>query len=357
MEICNILKYDRSLFPGKAIFFYKTSDSDFVPLEAEVSRIRGPKAGFTEAFTPQFKPKSLAPQDLTHINLLTLEECYVPPNVQFLYCRFSLRVQANSLEPSGCSDPAVFLLLKEFALKFKDCGGYKELANRYCKNLLLGTWLWRNQNTGNTQIEIKTSSGSSYIIKNTRHLAWESTWQEAEQKVLDELSNEVEKALTDPRIYWNADITARIETAFCQEIYPSQVLANKADEGEPSKVFVKTKCIDGRYAVSFNSVKIGAALQLIDDWWEESTLKRLRVHEYGADKELGITRRNAESEFNFYTLIANCESHLSDLDELLTKQSFDIPPNVYYLFSVFIKGGMFQKKAEPKKKPALEKKI
>lgn len=221
MEICNILKYDRSLFPGKAIFFYKTSDSDFVPLEAEVSRIRGPKAGFTEAFTPQFKPKSLAPQDLTHINLLTLEECYVPPNVQFLYCRFSLRVQANSLEPSSCSDPAVFLLLKEFALKFKDCGGYKELANRYCKNLLLGTWLWRNQNTGNTQIEIKTSSGSSYIIKNTRLLAWESTWQEAEQKVLDELSNEVEKALTDPRIYWNADITARIETAFCQEIYPS----------------------------------------------------------------------------------------------------------------------------------------
>ena len=158
MELCNILKYDRSLYPSKAVFFYKTADSDFVPLEADVNKIRGSKSGFTEAFTPQFLPKNISPQDLTHNNILTLEECYVPPNVEHIFCRFSLRVQANSLAPSGCSDPEVFSLLKELATIFKECGGYKELATRYCRNILLGTWLWRNQNTGNTQIEIKTSN-------------------------------------------------------------------------------------------------------------------------------------------------------------------------------------------------------
>lgn len=50
MELCNILKYDRSLYPGKAVFFYKTPDSNFVPLEADINKIRGPKSGFTEAF-------------------------------------------------------------------------------------------------------------------------------------------------------------------------------------------------------------------------------------------------------------------------------------------------------------------
>jgi len=349
MEISNILKYDRSLYPSKAVFFYKTVDCDFVPLEADVNRIRGPKAGFTEAFTPQFSPKNVSPQDLTHNNILTLEECYVPPNVEHIYCRFSLRIQANSLVPSGCSNPEVFSLLEELAKGFKECNGYKELATRYCRNILLGTWLWRNQNTGNTEIEVKTSTANHYYINNTRKIAWESTWPHEEQNVLDELSNEMQNALVDPNIFWSADITAKIETGFCQEIYPSQILSDKPKQGEASKQFVKSKCIDGRHAVSFNSVKIGAAIQSIDDWWDSDASKRLRVHEFGADKELSITRRPPDSERNFYSLLINTERHITELKKNSSNKKGVINPNIYYLFSVLIKGGMFQKKAETKK--------
>ena len=74
MELSNVLKYERSLFPSKAVFFYKTASSDFVPLEAEINRISGQKSGFTDAYTPQFKSKNLAIQDLAYSNLLTLEE-------------------------------------------------------------------------------------------------------------------------------------------------------------------------------------------------------------------------------------------------------------------------------------------
>ena len=346
MEISNILKYDRSLFPGKAVFFYKTKDCDFVPLEAEVNRIRGPKSGFTEAFTPQFSPKNLSTQDLAFNNILTLEECYTPPNVEHIYCRYSLRVQANSLMPSGCSNPEVFALLQEFATAFKKCEGYKELALRYSRNILLGSWLWRNQNTGNTEIEVKTSTGKCFSIKNTRKLAWESAWSDKEHAVLEALSLEIKNALTDPNAFWNADITAKIETSFCQEIYPSQVLKDKPQQGEASKQFVKSKCIDGREAVSFNSVKVGAAIQSIDDWWDEDAAKRLRVHEFGADKELNITRRPPDSERNFYTLLKSTEHHISQLKK---SKPGAISPNIYYIFSVLIKGGMFQKKAETKK--------
>ncbi len=353
MELCNVLKYDRSLYPSKAVFFYKTAESDFVPLEAEINRIRGQKAGFTEAFTPQFKSKNLAPQDLAHCNPLILEECYVPPNVEHIYCRFSLRVQANSLNPAGCSEPTVFALLEEFAATFKACGGYKELATRYCKNVLLGTWLWRNQNTGNSQIEIKTSSGNCYQIANTRQLAWDSRWPADAQQVLEELSHEVHQALADPTVFWQANITAKIETAFCQEIYPSQSFGEKAAQGEASKQFAKVKCVDGRYAVSFNSVKIGAALQLIDDWWGDDS-KRLRIHEYGADKELGVARRAPESKQSFYSLFVNAEVYLAELKQQLAEDEYSISPNIYYLFAVLIKGGMFQKKAEAKSKSKAE---
>lgn len=348
MELCNVLKYDRSLYPSKAVFFYKTADSDFVPLEAEITRIRGQKAGFTEAFTPQFKSKNLAPQDLTHCNPLTIEECYVPPNVDHIYCRFSLRVQANSLKPSGCSDPEVSSLLEKLSAAFKKCDGYQELATRFCKNLLLGTWLWRNQNSGNTQIDIKTSTGKCYQISNTRQLAW-NIWSDEAQTVLDELSKEMHLALTDPNVFWNADITAKIETVFCQEIYPSQTFGEKSAEGETSKQFTKVKCTDGRYAVSFNSVKIGAAIQSIDNWWDQDDVKRLRVHEYGADKELGIARRSPESALSFYTLFVNTELYLAELKQQAAEPGHLIHPNIYYLFAVLIKGGMFQKKAETKK--------
>ncbi|MDP5032819.1 MAG: type I-F CRISPR-associated protein Csy3 [Paraglaciecola sp.] len=345
MELCNLLKYDRSLYPSKAVFFYKTAESDFVPLEAEINRIRGQKSGFAEAYTPQFNPKNLAPHDLAYCNPLTIEECYVPPNIQHIYCRFSLRVQANSLKPSGCSDHRVSSLLEELSKAFYRCNGYKELASRFCKNLLLGTWLWRNQNTGNTQINIKTSTGRLYQINNTRQLAWD-VWSDDAQAVLDELSTEMVLALTDKNVFWSADVTAKIETSFCQEIYPSQVFTEKPERGESKKNFAKVRCDNGRYAVSFNSVKIGAAIQLIDNWWDGDAL--LRVHEYGADPVLGIARRSPESELSFYSLFVNAERYLEELSKQIAMPEPIIHPNIYYIFAVLIKGGMFQKKTEKK---------
>lgn len=345
MELTNVLKYDRSLFPSKAVFFYKSADSDFVPLEAEINRIRGQKSGFTDGFTPSFTTKNLAIQDLAYSNILTIEECYVPPNVQHIYCRFSLRIQANSLKPSGCNDPSVFELLKNFSLEFYKCNGYKELAYRYCKNLLLGTWLWRNQNTGNTQISVKSSTGKIFIIQNTRELDW-NVWPDEALSALKGLSEEVELALTNKNFFWNAEITAKLETSFCQEIFPSQVVTEKVGRGEVSKKFVKVRCIDGRHAVSFNTVKIGAAIQTIDDWWKGDNL--LRVHEYGADQQLGIARRSPESEISFYSLFVNVEKYLEELTLAVSEPAPSIRTEIYYIFAVLIKGGMFQKKAAQK---------
>ena len=327
------------------MFFYKTAVSDFVPLEAEINRIRGQKSGFTDAFTPSFKPKNLAIHDLAYSNLLTIEECYVPPNVEHVYCRFSLRIQANSLKPSGCYDPNVFELLKNFSLAFHKCNGYKELAYRYCKNLLLGTWLWRNQNTGNTQISVKSSTGKIFTIQNTRELDW-NVWPGEALSALKGLSEEVELALTNKHYFWHAEITAKLETSFCQEIFPSQVLTEKVERGEASKQYVKVRCIDGRYAVGFNTVKIGAAIQTIDDWWKGDNL--LRVHEYGADQQLGIARRSPESEISFYSLFVNVEKYLEELTQAVSEPAPSISPEIYYIFAILIKGGMFQKKAAQK---------
>ena len=87
MELCTHLSYSRSLSPGKAVFFYKTAESDFVPLRIEVAKISGQKCGYTEGFDANLKPKNIERYELAYSNPQTIEACYVPPNVDELYCR------------------------------------------------------------------------------------------------------------------------------------------------------------------------------------------------------------------------------------------------------------------------------
>lgn len=107
MECCKHLSYVRSLSPGKAVFFYKTSESDFVPLTVETHKIRGMKSGFTEGYDSQSKVKTADQKALAYGNPHQLDVCFTPPNIDEVFCRFSLRVEANSLEPGTCDDPKV----------------------------------------------------------------------------------------------------------------------------------------------------------------------------------------------------------------------------------------------------------
>ena len=64
MELCKHLSYSRSLSPGKAVFFYKTADSDFVPLRVETARVVGQKSGYSEGFDANFQPKNVERYEL-----------------------------------------------------------------------------------------------------------------------------------------------------------------------------------------------------------------------------------------------------------------------------------------------------
>ena len=86
MELCKHLSYSRSLSPGKAVFFYKTADSDFVPLRVETARVVGQKSGYSEGFDANFQPKNVERYELAYGNPQTIEACYVPPNIGELYC-------------------------------------------------------------------------------------------------------------------------------------------------------------------------------------------------------------------------------------------------------------------------------
>ncbi|HEH9401816.1 TPA: type I-F CRISPR-associated protein Csy3 [Aeromonas sobria] len=343
MELCTHLSYCRSLSPGKAVFFYKTAGSDFVPLQIEVTKINGQKSGYTEGFDADLRPKNIERYELAYSNPQTIEVCYVPPNVDELYCRFSLRVEANSMKPHVCSSPEVWSVLNRLAHVYLHLGGYYELARRYSMNLLMGAWLWRNQYTQGTEIEIKTSHGSIYHISDARRLSWADRWPESEDKKLKQLASEIENALSKPNVYWFADVTATLKTGFCQEIFPSQKFTERPkDNYVARRQLAVTECSNGELAACINPQKIGAALQKIDDWWASDADVALRVHEYGANHEALTALRHPATDHDFYHILAKADQFSNQM-ELLESGSGEIQRDVHYLMAVLVKGGLFQK--------------
>ncbi len=341
IELARNLSYRRSLSPGKAVFFYKMKDSEFEPLEAESSRLRGVKSSFSEAYDGKGKTKNDdAVGKLPFGNPIFIESCFVPPLVEHIYCRFSLRAESNVMQPLVCSDLKLAEHLKTLAIRYRETGGFDVLAKRYCINLMLGTWLWHNQHARNIELSISVSDYDDVLTVSIPKQQGNDPlcWDESSRTVHKILSSGISRAFYDPQKYWFADITAKIKVEFCQEVFPSQVLVDKAElKDSPAKQFAKVATSDGRAAVCFTSTKVGAALQMIDDWWEEGAEKLLRVSEYGADREFLIARRSPSTGKDFYSILYDSEKLLKNSVEN------EICPDYHYLMAVLAKGGMFQK--------------
>lgn len=346
MEICNHLNYMRSLSPGKAVFFYRTQENDFNPLRVDKTSINGQKAGLSDGYDNRFSPLNLEPHALTYSNLHTIDSCYVPPGVNEVSCRFSLRAEANSLEPHICSEDKIRKILCNLAACYRDKGGYTELARRYSKNILMGSWLWRNRHTRGTTINIETSSGCKVDITDSRMLSWNEIWKKEDQTQLLNLTEELAEALSNPRIYWFADITAHLKVGFCDEIFPSQKFVDNVAKGEPSRQLATVNLDDGRESACFTAIKVGAAIHQIDDWWSSDADKPLRVHEYGADRTNMVAMRHPLTQKDFYHLLTRVEVLMHQLRVCKSGDGSDIPSDIHFVMSVLIKGGMFQRGKE-----------
>lgn len=344
MELCSQLNYVRSLSPGKAYFYYLDDNQRMCPIQIDRTHLRAPKSGYAEAYTGHFKAKNVAPQDLAFSNPQYIEECYVPPGIDDIYCAFSLRIRANSLFPEVCAGADTRELLSELATTYQKLGGYKELARRYAKNILMATWVWRNRDCRNIEVEVKTEN-DVWKIKDARYLDWYGKWDKKSQASLDGLTEYLANALSDRTGYFNMDIQAKLSVGWGDEVYPSQEFLDEKIPGKPTKQLAKVALNGTDESAAYHSQKVGAAIQLIDDWWQEDADKPLRVNEYGADKEYVIARRHSVSKRDFYFLISKSEVHIESM-----RKSGQIEDDIHFIMGVLVKGGVFSGASKKSKK-------
>lgn len=336
MKLCKQLNYVRSLSSGKACFYFVDEHEKIQPISIDRTKLRGSKGDYSQAYTGELKRKNVASHELAQGNIHYIEECYVPPTVNEIYCAFSLRIKANSLQPEICSDPEVRATLTQLATIYDENGGYEELAQRYAKNILLGTWLWRNRECRAVKIEVLNSAQDTFVIENALKLSWYGRWDKPSQQALKGLTIYITKALSDHQDYFYMDIKASMSVGWGDEVYPSQEFLDQKEKGKPTKKLAITHLPNGDETVAFHGQKIGAAIQSIDDWWQDDADKPLRVNEYGADREYVIARRHSSLNKDFYYLVSQAEHWIKVL-----QQSDSIPDEVHYIMSVLVKGGLF----------------
>ncbi|MBY8222924.1 type I-F CRISPR-associated protein Cas7f/Csy3 [Vibrio fluvialis] len=205
------------------------------------------------------------------------------------------------------------------------------------------TTVWRNRECRSIRVAVKTED-KEWVITDARFLDWYGSWSKDSQLALDEFTDYLSQALSDRTSYFNMDIQAKLTVGWGDEVYPSQEFLDVKEAGKPTKQLAKV-LVNGAESAAFHSQKIGAAIQLIDDWWDENADKPLRVNEYGSDKEYVIARRHSSLKRDFYSLAVKTESYVESMRETNL-----IPDDVHFIMAVLTKGGVFSGASKKGKK-------
>lgn len=335
MKLPNRLTYTRSISPSIGVFLSVNADGNMVPLNIKTVKVLGQKSSASEAFDKKAAIKG----GTTHAKLAegnphTVEYCHVPYECNTLLCKFSLRVNANSIRASNCNDNDVYDSLRLLSEAYENSGGYKYLAERYVENLFKGAWLWRNSDALNINIKVTTQRKLEILSENITLKKYDESYPK-NLTGYSELIEQFSQALCDPKLCLFLEVEAQITPSFMQEIFPSQAFTEK--NSDVGRVYQNTK-IEGKRAAILGSYKIGAALALIDDWYPDAD-EKIRVGAFGVIKNKNTSVRHPDTKQDLYSLLMDTENITKNLNS-----NKDIKSNnkAHFVIANLIKGGLFQ---------------
>ncbi|WP_422476277.1 type I-F CRISPR-associated protein Cas7f/Csy3 [Endozoicomonas sp. ALB032] len=309
MKLCSQHAQQRSIYLGKGLFFWVDNEAREHPLLPDTTTIAATKEGYAEAYAAKGGVKeSCQPSSLSHANIQTIQEVYMPPESEALVVRFSIRIKAHSGQLYQCDRPEMKEAVARLSDAYKEVGGYRVLARRYLENLLLGNWLWENQYTLGTEIRLHDCRDKDQmIIDHVETRRWNRELDDLEESI-EKWVDRFEKALTSLRDSCSLLVEARLMLPLCSEVFPSQAFA----DGESRSKLLATCEINSEEQVVFSRHKLGAALHEIDDWFPGAT-SRKKVSAYCADRKELTAHRHPSTGKDYFSLLKNIERYIEFL--------------------------------------------
>ena len=340
IELCSQHSQQRSIYIGKGLFFWVGEDSEEHPLSPETTTIAATKEGYSEAYSKGKIKKSCSPSSLSHANIQTIQEAFLPPEAKSLLVRFSLTVKAHSSQLHRCNSQQMKALIARLANAYKDIGGYRVLAGRYLENILLGKWLWENQDTLGTEICITDcTTGDQLVVDNVHERRWDADLSDLEEAMTTWVDR-FEKALISRKAYCSILVEAILLLPCAAEVWPSQSFD---EEGSKNKVFATYK-LNGKEQVIFTRHKLGAAIHQIDDWISGADTP-IRVSAYGADRGNMTAYRHPDTHKDFFSLLQKADE-FTELLESGQDMNGHVMDDIHFLMACLVCGGMRQESKE-----------
>jgi CRISPR-associated protein Csy3 len=347
----SLLSFTGSIDPSVFAMFALYPENKIRPIEVDITTVRGTISNHSnEDIEEQLSKNEKSPNNP---NIQRIEIAHLPTDSETLLIKGSVNFLANSLGPNACNEDGFTDAHTKFIKAYKEKGGYRTLAKRYFMNLINGAILWRNRYGKNVQTEIEYE-GNHFIfqaddIDFKNSLSINSIKTKDKQKEAEAISDTIARALKGEFGQYaclQLNINAQSTLGFGQDVYPSQEFSEKSIRDragqEISKVLAKMELKNGKKQAVMHSQKIGNAIRTIDDWYEKDAPYPLAVEPYGVDQAAQKALRKSN---NFYKYIVKLEQLTDQIN-----QEDHIPNTAHFVAACFVRGGVFSKAKEEKKK-------
>lgn len=338
LRTASVLAFERKLDPSDALFFAgswagRAASQNWPGVVVREKSVRG-------TISNRLKPIEEDPARLNakieNPNLQTVDVANLPADADTLKVAFSLRVLRGTGTPAACNNADYQRKLLGTVKGYVDEHGFSELARRYAHNLANGRFLWRNR-LGAEQVAVQVSQiadGQTLQTWTFDALTFSLDHFDVPTEALAalaQLSKLIAEGLAGTR-HVLLLATAFVRVGAGQEVFPSQELILKKEEGRGPK---KSKTL---YTVSgiagMHSQKVGNALRSIDTWYPEAAENGpIAVEPYGSVTTQGKAYRQPRLKDDFYTL----------LDNWLIKDQAPAPGQQHFVMATLIRGGVFGK--------------
>ncbi|MGF1760849.1 type I-F CRISPR-associated protein Csy3 [Photobacterium sagamiensis] len=338
MKLPNRLSYQGSIDPSIITFHAIWPSGEIKPLRLHSRVVLGNKGNAEEGFNKDGSRKeNVTRANLAEGNPHEIDYCHIPHGVKETIGEFSVTIEANAGSSKCCNDREVTNMLERLTQLYSEKIGFEYLAERYLKNIIKGTWLWRNQKTYSTTITISPWKLTPITAEDIQRKRFEEGWENdlLGWKLLVQAFTD---ALQDPKKYFILEIKAVLSLPTNAQFHPSQVF-KESKKGTKGRTYQTTE-IDDDESPIFGAYKTGAAIAMIDDWYPDAEYP-LRVSSYGVDKKHSIAHRHPDTELDIYSLLMRSEELIEQLENNTFTQNGGTN-QLHFIIANLIKGGLFQ---------------
>lgn len=344
LKTASVLAFERKLDPSDALFHAGRWDDRHNADSWGAIRVREKSVRGTISNRLKGNAKDPAKLDaeIQNPNLQTVDVATLPPDLDTLMVKFTLRVLGRVGAPSTCNNSDYEEKLRSSVQRYADNPGFGEVAKRFACNLANGRFLWRNR-IGSEQIEVcirhfrQGKEVSGWTFDANKFSLRDFQIPNEESSSLNEMAEIICQGLSDKGLVL-LEVTAFARMGAGQEVYPSQELILDHGSNKGQKKGQKSKTL---YSVSdiaaMHSQKIGNALRTIDTWYpnaQEEELGPIAVEPYGSVTSQGKAYRQPKQRMDFYSLF----------DQWVLKEIAPDSDQQHYVMANLVRGGVFGEK-------------